>query len=190
MRAVLLTLLFGFAANLDNVGVGLAYGAMRRPISSSVNLLIALSTTIITLCALAGGIVVREVLPAQLPSLLGGSLLIALAGLTFWTDGASEKVTELPRTSRRFADRHTVGLAETMWLSLTLSINNIGLAFAGGVGGLDSRMAAASVFTFSLILLASGQFMACILQRLTRLSRLMNGHAVLALVGVLMLAGY
>ena len=103
----------------------------------------------------------------------------------------AETTSRLPGTVRRFAGRRTVGLAEAVALSLTLSINNIGLAFAGGLGGIGYWAAAIAVFAFSVTLLALGQRIGGNLLRLPqRLSRLANGHAVLALVGVLMLTGH
>jgi putative Mn2+ efflux pump MntP len=191
MQAILLAALFGLAANLDNVGIGIAYGAMRRPIRLFSNLLIALLTTCITILALAGGIEMRTLMPERLPDLLGGSLLIALAGVTFWADSANGANHGLPRTVLRFSSRHKVGLAETLMLTLTLSLNNIGLAIAGGIGGIGYRAAAIAVFAFSVGLLAVGQRIGRNALRLPRrLSQLINGHAVLAMVGVLMLTGH
>ena len=67
------TLLFGIAANSDNLTVGIAYGAKRRRIRWEHNLLIAVVTTAITLVALAAGREIREALPAKLPDVLAYS---------------------------------------------------------------------------------------------------------------------
>ena len=191
MQAILVAALFGLAANLDNVGIGIAYGAMRRPIRLFANLLIALLTTCITVLALAGGIGMRALMPERLPDLLGGSLLIALAGVTFWADRANGTNRGLPRMVLRFSGQHRVGLAETLMLSLTLSLNNIGLAIASGIGCIGYRAAATAVFAFSVALLVLGQRIGRNALRLPRrLSQLVNGHAVLAMVGVLMLTGH
>src|SRR5689334_14642147 len=141
MQAILVAALFGLAANLDNVGIGIAYGAIGRPIRLFANLLIALLTTGITILALAGGIGMRALMPERLPDLLGGSMLIALAGITFWADRANGAKYGLLRMLLRFSGQYRVGLAETFMLSLTLSLNNIGLAIAGGIGGIGYRAA-------------------------------------------------
>ena len=66
------TLLFGLAANTDNVSIGLAYGLTHRRIRWHSNVLIAVITTLITLAALAGGLAIRRVIPPRMTDLLGG----------------------------------------------------------------------------------------------------------------------
>ena len=72
------TLLFGLAANTDNLTVEVAYGLKRSSIRWEHNLLIAAATTTITLMALGVG-QIRLVLPMDLPGTIGGILLISLA---------------------------------------------------------------------------------------------------------------
>jgi hypothetical protein len=70
------TLLFGLAANTDNLTVGIAYGMKRSSIRGAQNLLIAVVTTLVTLLALVAGQQIRTVLPTDLPGTIGGVLLI------------------------------------------------------------------------------------------------------------------
>lgn len=185
-------LLFGLAANIDNVSIGFAYGAKHRHIRWHSNLLIALITTLVTLLTLGGGVVIRRVLPSKVPDLLGGSLLLLLALWTIHTEyrGGGDV---LSRTPDRFTRQQRVGLIETLSLAAVLSINNIGLAIAGGLGGLDYRVVAPSVGGFSIVLLLLGQRAGCSLMkvRLPRMARAcLNGNVILILVGLMMLAGY
>jgi putative Mn2+ efflux pump MntP len=187
------TLLFALAANTDNLTVGIAYGIKRRRIRWEQNLLIAAVTTLITLVALTVGRQIREVLPPRLPDMLGGGLLVLLAAVSIVCERAGA-VVQFTNPLSRFAERTSVGLGESLILSATLSINNIGLAIAGGIGGVTYASAAASIFCLSMAMLALGQAIGTGLTRLRLVSQMlrysMGGNAVLALAGVLMLAGF
>jgi putative Mn2+ efflux pump MntP len=187
------TLLFGIAANSDNLTVGIAYGTKRRRIRWEQNLLIALVTTAITLVALAAGRQIREALPPNLPDLLGGILLISLAAWSFYWEGAGAG-DRSAKPIDRFAMQRSVSIGETLFLSGSLSINNIGLAIAGGVSGVGYGAAAAAIFTLSMVMLALGQGIGTNITRLRLAPQVlrfsMNGNVVLAFAGVLMIAGY
>lgn len=187
------TLLFGIAANSDNLTVGIAYGTKRRRIRWEQNLLIAVVTTAITLVALAAGRQIREVLPPTLPDMLGGILLISLAAWSFYWEraGAGDRSA---KPIDRFVTRSSVGMGESLFLSGSLSINNIGLAIAGGISGVGYSAAAAAIFSFSVAMLALGQAIGTNVTRLRLAPQVlrfsMNGNVILALAGVLMIAGY
>lgn len=187
------TLLFALAANTDNLTVGIAYGVKRRSIGWVQNLLIAVVTTAVTLVALMLGRQIREVLPPKLPDMLGGILLIALAALSVYWDRRGS-VVRLAQPTARFADRASVGVGEGLFLAGTLSINNVGLAIAGGIGGVSYASAAAAIFCFSLATLTLGQAIGTSLTRLRLVSQALryslSGNAVLALAGVLMIVGF
>jgi hypothetical protein len=89
---------------------------------------------------------------------------------------------------------HRISLAETLYLSATLSINNIGLAIAGGIGGIGYGPAMLSIFGFSVFMLALGQAlgdrMEDVLPIRPKLSNEMLGSAVLFVAGALMIAGF
>jgi putative Mn2+ efflux pump MntP len=186
------TLLFALAANTDNLTVGIAYGVKRRRIRWEQNLLIAVVTTLITLLALTVGRQIRDVLPAKLPDLLGGALLVLLAAVSIVCEHVGA-VVQFANPLTRFADRTSVGWGESLFLSATLSINNIGLAVAGGIGGVAYVSAAVCIFCLSMVMLALGQAIGTSLTRLRLVSQVlrysMSGNVVLALAGVLMLAG-
>lgn len=187
------TLLFGLAANTDNLTVGVAYGMKQRWIGWQQNLFIAVVTTMVTLVAMALGQQIRELLPPRVPDLLGGTLLLLFATWNVYRErtGTSGRPT-IPTS--RFAECGSVGIGESLFLSGVLSINNVGLAIAGGIGGVHFISAAASIFCFSVAMLALGQALGSNTTRLASVPRAlhspMSGNAVLALAGVLMLAGY
>ncbi len=187
------TLLFGLAANTDNLTLGVAYGIKHRWIRWRHNLLIALVTTLVTLVAMGLGRQIREILPSRTPDLLGGALLLVFAIWNFYQErgGASGRQ---PAPASRFAERAFVGMGESLFLSGTLSINNVGLAVAGGIGGVGYISAALSIFFFSVAMLALGQIAGSNVFKFSAIPQVLrypvSGNAVLALAGVLMLAGY
>jgi putative Mn2+ efflux pump MntP len=186
------TLLFALAANTDNLTVGIAYGLKRRRIRWKQNLLIAAVTTLITLVALTVGRQIRDVLPPGLPDMLGGALLVLLAAVGIVCEQLGA-VVQFANPLTRFAERSSVGPGESLFLTATLSINNIGLAIAGGIGGVSYASAAACIFCLSMVMLALGQAIGTSLTRLRLVSQVlrysMSGNVVLVLAGVLMLAG-
>ena len=125
--------------------------------------------------------------------MLGGGLLVLLAAMSVVCEQAGA-VVQFTNPLTRFAERTSVGLGESLILSATLSINNIGLAIAGGIGGVTYASAAASIFCLSIAMLTLGQAIGTGLTRLRLVSQMlrysMSGNAVLALAGVLMLAGF
>ena len=187
------TMLFGLAANTDNLTIGVAYGLKHRWIGWQQNLVIAAATTLLTLLALALGRQIREMLPARMPDILGGVLLLTFATWNFYRErtGASGRP---PVPTSRFAERVSVGIGETLFLSGALSINNVGLAIAGGIGGVGYISAALSIFCFSVAMLSLGQAIGGNFIRVKLVPQMlrypMSGNAVLALAGVLMLVGY
>ncbi len=182
-------LLFGLAANTDNLTVGLAYGVQRRGIPLHLNLLIACVTTAITLLALSAGLQVRQMLPPAMAGIVGGFLLIALAAWSFWRRPPGAEMA--PEAGARDSQ---VRFGESLVLAFALSVNNIGLAIGEGIGGVGYAMAAVSVFGFSVAMLVLGLAAGSNAMRLGRAHAALRspviGNGLLALAGLLMLAGF
>jgi putative sporulation protein YtaF len=147
------------SCNLDNVGVGLAYGTRGIGIPLTSNLLIALVTAAGTGLCIAFGHQVFHFLPAEVAVLLGAVLLI---GMGLWVirqeiggPGRQGHVAhagaELAQKSlwRRLllllenpslADRDSSGhidLRESLLLSLALMLNNLPNGVGAGLLGLS-----------------------------------------------------
>jgi putative Mn2+ efflux pump MntP len=181
---IIAAILLGIAANSDNVSVGIGYGIKRRRIRWWHNGVIALITTSITLCALAAGRALRHYLFPDLPSWISGVLLMLLA---VWSGYRQPRTEDETFTY----NQNDPTLTETLYLSLALSVNNIGLALAGGIGDLGYGAVAVSVCTFSVIMLAAGQLIGGqLVESIGVLRHPMFGNAVLFLAGVVMLAGF
>lgn len=177
---IISAVLFGVAANSDNLSIGISYGIKRRYVLWVHNIVIAVVTTVITLIALATGHILRDYLLPNSPSWLSGALLMLLA---LWS-AYKQPCAESP------PDHDLTTLHESLYLSLTLSVNNIGLALAGGIGNLSYGVVAISIFSFSILMLAAGQLIGLKVVELGGFfGHPMFGNAVLFLAGVMMLAG-
>jgi putative Mn2+ efflux pump MntP len=152
------TIAFGVSANTDNLSIGAGYGLRNVRISIGSNLLIAVLTTAAALLALAVGRGLRGLMPPAIPDIVSGMMLILLGLTSAWLDRRKRgRQTEVRPAAK--AAGASIGLRETLALATALSINNVGLAFAGGVGGLGYAGVALSVVFFSVAFLWLGEWL-------------------------------
>lgn len=181
----------GVGANTENLPVGFAYGLRRLRIGLVRNLLIAAVTTAAALVPLAVGRGLRGYVPAAAPDVIAGLLLAGLGLFNAWLErrGSGRRI-KAPEPWRSATE--PIDLRETLALASALSINNIGLGFAGGVAGLEYGSVGLSVAGFSVALLWLGEWLS------RRLARPMatafhwlrlDGNLLLVAVGILMMLG-
>jgi putative sporulation protein YtaF len=136
------------ANNLDNLGVGVAYGIARIRVSLPINLWITLLTFVITALAAGSGSHLAAYLP--LPIARGASALF-LCGMGLWMLGPSFRRRRQPpsppepkaRPSLRSiladptsVDRdhsRNIDVREATFLAVAVSLNNIGVGFSAGL---------------------------------------------------------
>jgi len=126
----------GISANTENLPIGFAYGLRGVPIGFARNLAIAVVTTIATLLPLTAGRGLRSYLPPEVPNFGAGSLLIGLGLFNIWIERRNTGVKPAVSSGLQAGEK-SLGLRETALLAGALSINNVGLGFAGGFAGLD-----------------------------------------------------
>ena len=172
---VLTILLLAISCNLDNVGVGIAYGARGIGIPLASNLLIAVITAGGTGLCIVFGQQTFRFLPTQVAVLLGAALLI---GMGVWA--LRQKIAGPPRgreapladeaqdmakesLGRRMllvlknpflADRDSSGhidLKESLLLSLALMLNNLPNGVGAGLLGLSTLVTTLMVGLFSIL---------------------------------------
>jgi putative sporulation protein YtaF len=169
-------LLLAISCNLDNVGVGIAYGARGVGIPLVSNLLIALITAGGTGLCIIFGQQIFQVLPSEAAVLLGAVLLV---GMGVWVilqemrersrgdqeTPPSEDAKDLAQKSllqRMFlilknpflADRDSSGhidLKESVLLSLALMLNNIPNGVGAGLLGLSTLITTLMVGLLSIL---------------------------------------
>ena len=133
--------------------------------------------------------VVRGYVPNATPDLIAGLLVVGLGLFNWWLGQRCPGTGAAPAPQR--SGTESVGPRETVALAAALSINNIGLGFAGGVAGLGYGSAALSIAGFSVTLLWLGEWLS------RRLAHPMaafewlrlDGNLVLVAVGIVMMLG-
>jgi putative Mn2+ efflux pump MntP len=181
----------GLGANTDNLAVGFAYGLRGRRIGVASNLLIAGLTTAATLAALAAGVGLRQLMPTALPDIAGGLILVGLGAANVWLERRKARAANGSGPIEEPAPA-VIALGETLTLAGALSVNNVGLGLAGGIGGLDYAPIGISVGLFSVLFLWLGfWFSQAMAPRLPGLARQLplDGNILILAVGLLMMAG-
>jgi putative Mn2+ efflux pump MntP len=185
------TIVLGISANTENLPVGLAYGVRGIRIGLARNIMIAVVTTVATLLPLTAGRGLRGYMPPEVPDIVAGSLLIALGFFNIWIE--RRKAGEEPEVpvGRRTKEK-SLSFPETLVLAGALSINNIGLGFAGGFAGLDHGPVALCVGGFSILLLWLGEWLSQMVAfpLSSRFSWLrLDGNLLIVAIGILVLVG-
>ena len=176
--------LLALSSNLDNIGIGVSYGIRRIAIPFSSNLIVAVVTTLGTICAMSLGDLVARHIPPEIAA-GAGSAVIAAAGvwvmLQTWIkpNGACAQAAPPVRETTKVFElrirslgllirilREPVGVdadcsgriegREALLLALALTVNNLAGGFGGGMVGISIPLTAGLVFLLSLLTLAYG----------------------------------
>ncbi len=155
---VLTCLLFGFATNIDNFGVGMSYGIRGYRMSGVGNGVIALLSGASTFVAMALGGWLSSYLPVTLAQrfgsglliYLGVSALISLGVKQFWAAPAEAEAELAVGNERQF------GLRSSLLLGLTLTLTNLGTGVAAGIANLSLIGAVVASTLTSWLAIAGG----------------------------------
>ncbi|MCL6454524.1 MAG: manganese efflux pump [Alicyclobacillus sp.] len=162
---ILVVLAIAVASNLDNAGVGIAYGVRGVQISPLANTLIALISGLATwLSGVAGQIIVHYV-SGRTASIIGG-VVVVLVGLWVMTEPLRDRVRKrsaaqgglLGRILRDptvadFDASKTISLSEASVLGVALSLNALAGGFDAGMAHIGVWQTACGVGIFSYVLL-------------------------------------
>ncbi len=163
------SLLFGVSASLDSLLVGISYGIRRVHIRLWQNLLIGLVTLLGTCLSVGAGHLLIPLLPKALCN-YAGSLILMLLGIYYiakWlisivpkkltkkSEYDANKRDEIVTASAK-EKRADLKLTEVFALSLTLSLNNLGIGLSASLAGLTLLPTAAATFASSVALLFLG----------------------------------
>jgi putative sporulation protein YtaF len=168
-------LFLALSSNLDNVGVGVAYGIRKVCIPFASNLVIAVITSTGTLAAMLAGQAIGRFLQPHMARLVGGSLLIGLGGWAVFQGSrpvAQRHIAERAETDREIREasllsrvsmildnpfsadqdfsRH-IDQREALLLGIALSMNNLVNGVAAGIAGLEPALVTILVFVFSIV---------------------------------------
>lgn len=166
------SLLFGISASLDALLVGISYGLRKIRINALQNLAISLVSLLGTWLSASLG---SHLLPFLPPVLAGctGSVILMLLGTYYiakWifallinrrmqSMADRQTIAEIQATDKTLtpeAPQSSLSPWETLILSLTLSVNNIGIGLSASMAGLPLLPAAAMTFGCSALFLLCG----------------------------------
>lgn len=179
MNSVLLSFLIAIAANLDNLGVGIAYGIQKITISHWANLVIAVISLLATWLSGAVGEAISFYLSPQVAGTIGAVMLF---GVGIWVITqpivtaikenqpivdlkiSSTKIYVGPTEILAYPERADIDLSrdvghwEAVLLGIALSINAIAGGFDAGAVGVSYLLESALVGVFSFITILAGSY--------------------------------
>lgn len=174
----LFSLLIALAANIDNLGVGIAYGARKINISIRANLIIAFLSFLATLFAASIGSLLNKTIQLKYAGVLGAIILI-FVGLWIIL-GPVELIREPEKADRD--DSNHLDDGEAVLLGMALSANAVAGGLDAGLVALPILVVSLFVGLFSFMTIASG----CYVGKVYLAKRL--GTAATNISGLLMLA--
>lgn len=127
MHHLLSAILLAVSSNLDNLGVGIAYGLRGRGFRLAHAWLIALVSGAGTLVSMAAGEWLNDFTTAECANLIGSVLLVTI-GLQAITHAVGSEATGAPRV-----EPETTTLREAAVLAVSLSLNNLGSGLGAGI---------------------------------------------------------
>ena len=147
-------LLFGLSSNIDNLFIGMAYGAKKIKIGLVSNLIIGFVTLVGTLLSMLLGKTLLCFIPLSIASILG-SIIIILIGCFYLIKYFYYNTKKIPEDSQiEKYDKDKSGnieLKEAFVLGFALTINNIGLGIGASIMGLNVIATAVVSFFISVI---------------------------------------
>lgn len=159
------SLLFGVSASLDSLLVGVSYGIRGVHIRLWQNLFISLVTLLGTCLSISAGHLLIPLLP-EVVCRYAGSLILTLLGIYYiikWLacslqHRCENKLPHYSEISSASAPKkwEALSLAEVLTLSMTLSLNNLGIGLSASLAGLMLLPTAAATLICSVVLLFLG----------------------------------
>ena len=159
------SLLFGVSASLDSLLVGVSYGIRRVHIRLWQNFFISFVTLLGTCLSISAGHLLIPLLP-EVVCRYAGSLILALLGIYYiikWLISSlqnrhDDKMPHYSEISSASASKkwETLSFAEVFTLSLTLSLNNLGIGLSASLAGLSLLSTAVATLICSVLLLFLG----------------------------------
>lgn len=149
-------ILIGVAANLDNLGIGLAYGVKQTKIPMISNITIAFVAMVITYVAVVAGSEVTRYISPHNASFIGSLLL---CGIGLWTLFSSRFNSQESLKNPEIMDRdmnRIISVKEAVPLGLALSANCLAGGIAIGANGISAIWTVISIGLFSIITIGVG----------------------------------
>jgi len=171
------SLWLGVSTNVDNLGVGVAYGMKRIRIGMMSNVLIAFFNASATFLSMVAGESISSFLPTKISGYAGNCIIILIGiwGLMntfgFWgsdvektPSGEPQEVVNLdyiaqnPEVLDVDGSGH-INTRESLPLAFALSITNLGTGIGAGLAGFSVGFLVLIMFIFSIVGISLGYFL-------------------------------
>lgn len=170
---IISVLLLSLAPNLDNMAIGLAYGAKKISVPLKSNLAIALFSGLATFVSSLFGNLLSNYIPNYLGNVIGGSI-VSIMGIYTIINAILEKIRnkkiqdsnhiyidsiKAVMKDPSIADRDYSGdisLKESILLGIALAVNCLGTGFGAGMTGVNIFILTAIIGFFSLFTIYFG----------------------------------
>ena len=162
------SLLFGVSASLDALLVGVSYGVRGVRIRLWQNLFISLVTLLGTCLSISFGSILVPLVPPLISS-CAGSLILSILGIyyiikwlfTFTGKQELDHLLDQKQSALKTAEQPRDGLSavEVFFLSLSLSVNNLGIGLSASLTGLTLVPAAIATCLCSVLFLMAGNLL-------------------------------
>ncbi|MBD3921952.1 manganese efflux pump [Paenibacillus sp. PR3] len=162
----------GIAANIDNLGVGITFGARSTRVPLVSNLFIAVLSAGAAFVTMTVGALLSQLFPVVWGNIIGGLILVALGGWGIRTQlvnqtvgqaetrehgaGAAPDNSTGTEAEQSDQEEHIVSRAESLSIGLALSINSMASSFGAGVSGVSPLLCSISIGLFSLLTVEAG----------------------------------
>lgn len=159
---LLSAVLIAAVSNLDNLGVGFAFGMRDTRVAIAPNLLIAALTMAGTAGAMTSGRALSHLMSPSLATDAGALIIIAIGLAT-----AMSSLRTLRRAGCAAVGRHSLSGApgissnsvswrEALPIGVALSLNNVGAGVGAGIAGVSPPLTTLLAGAFSFICLGGG----------------------------------
>lgn len=149
-------ILIGIAANLDNLGISLAYGAKQTKIPIGSNVTIALISMFLTYVSVfTGGALTAYISPSM--ANFWGSLLLCFIGLwVLWSSRPSNNYSKKGPEKFDKDKNNIISIKEAILLGFILSANCLASGIGIGANGISAIWTVISVGFFSFVTIGVG----------------------------------
>ncbi|MEK4425986.1 manganese efflux pump MntP [Solibacillus sp. FSL K6-1523] len=178
-------IVIGIAANLDNLGIGLAYGVKQTKIPFLSNVSIAISSMFVTYIAVWIGGTIGAYMSVHIANLLG-SLLLCIIGL--WTlisqKFGHKEILHNPQLVD-LDENNVISLSESILLGFILSINCLAVGIGIGANEISAVWTVLSIGFFSIVTIGLGSHFGALISKtfIGRYSTAISGW-LLIIIGI------
>jgi len=158
MNHLLSSILLAIVSNIDNFGIGLAYGVIPKRIYIHHNLLIAIVSATGTLASMSAGEWINNYMSESFANILGSFILIAIGVYNILQTFRQEhnRLREGEEKPSDLEPQFGTSGREASALAISLTFNNLGGGLGAGISHLDIPLTALLTMVLSIVAIIAG----------------------------------